>query len=190
MRPIEAFIEDERSAMSWYDKLVGNYPKVKSTNEVAGRIALKPGEVTRLTRTVALTITTIITVVVIIPFIYIMFTVGNVGNESNFIISIPAAVFVFAGLFFLWYKFFNKKYVSSLSVSHLGITVDDQEIVWKEIAETAIMYRRERRRETLHLIIFHKSGNISRHNLYNFWMWDKKLAGIIEYYKPKQTVSA
>ena len=184
MTLIDDFIKTEESKMSWLDKLVRNYPKVRPTKSITYSLTgfkldkekiIRPSIWNRFIATIVL-------------FFLSMVWFGLFTSLLDY--KFPFVPFLFAFLFvtfiiflLLRNSFFNKKYNYKLTISKDAIAIDKHKIFWIDIDDTYIMNRQEGRRTNYYLIISKKDKTIQKLDLFNIGITDRKLATIIEYYK-------
>ena len=191
MSRIDDFIEQERNQLKWYDRFLGNYSRITRTaNILASSFPAGLKDVTKIRRSIRVMISAAFILLFAIVMILILFRALIYQPDAPIpVILLAILAMGFVGIYGGWNLFFNKKYAFRLAIGHSGISVDDTGFLWQDIADTAILYRWERKRENIYLVIFLKNGLVEKYNLYNFMIRDYKIAGIIEYYKQKQAMS-
>jgi hypothetical protein len=186
MTPIDDFIKTEESKMSWLDKLIRNYPKIRPTKSIACSLTnfklenekiIRPSNWERF-------------ISIIILFFLGIVWLGLVKMLLDY--KFPFGVFLFGFLLVTFMifmlirnSFFNKRYNYNITINKEAIAVDRQKIYWTEIADTYIMNRQEGRSTNYYLIISKKDKTIEKLDLLNIGISDRKLSTIIEYYKTK-----
>lgn len=176
--------------MSWGDKLIGNYPKVRSTPvltdtfkhlQLGKEKIIKPATRARIGFIIFLLFSGLFLFGVLKPLLE---SRGHfLGNLSGMTI---------AGLmFFLIIRnsLFNKKYNFIITVDYEGISIDGNKFYWTAIDEIYIMSRHEGKRTNYYLLIFKKDTTIEKFDLYGFRISTRELSTIIEFYRTGQQVS-
>ena len=187
MALIDDFIKNEESKMSWGDKLFMNYPKVRSTPELTDTfLHLRLGN----ERVIKTSLSDKVIAVVFLLFI-MWFAVGPVkllfSSRDNILLGLGGLIFVgFLISLLLRNSFFSKKYIFTITVDYVGISIDSNKFYWTDIDEVYIMSRREGKRTNHYLLIFEKDTTIKKFDLYKFSISTRKLSTIIEYYRTGQ----
>ncbi|OQP59577.1 hypothetical protein A3860_36925 [Niastella vici] len=184
MTYIDDFIKSEESKMTWFDKVLGNYPRVRTTKFIAvAAPSLALGEKKVIKPSVLYK-----AIVIIVLPIPCLVWIGLL--RLMLVDQFPFGVILFGLLLvsliiylLLYFTFFKKRYNYRITVDGEGITFDKNKFYWAEIAETGIMNRQEGKRTNSYLLIFHKDTTVNKYDLFNFGISDRKLAAIIEYYK-------
>jgi hypothetical protein len=186
MSVIDDFHKEETLKMSRLDRLVRNYPIVRNTSAISGPL---PNNALNETTTIRPTIPGKIISIIILIFLSIIW-IGLLSLILAY--KFPLSIYLLGLLFistliFLVAKnsFFNKRYIYTISLNKEGIAFKQQKILWTDIDGTYIMNRQKGRFTNYFLVILKKEGAIQKLDLFKMGTYDKKLAGIIEYYKRK-----
>jgi hypothetical protein len=181
---IEDFKRSEEGKMTWLDKVIMNYPKVRPTSFIADatqELQLGNEEVIRpsVWNRIILTLFFFFA-----GIFWITLLSAVLQYRSPFLGDLIAFLFITVIiLLHLRKSFFSKRYNYTITVDHLGISIDNKQIFWSDVAETCIMSRHEGRRTNYYLLIFKKDATLQKCDLYQFGLSDIKLATIIEYYR-------
>jgi hypothetical protein len=181
---VDDFIKAEEQKMTWFDRLVQNYPKVETTKLIAR--STKSGKYKEATVIrPSLTDKTIAAVIILfLSLFWLGFLKLLLGNTTLFFsFFLPLLFITFIICIVIYNSFFNKKYIYTLILNKDSISVDHRPIKWSEIVETCIMNVQEGRTTNFYLILFKKDKTMEKLNLYKFGISDVKLSAMIEYYK-------
>lgn len=179
------FIQDEKDKMNWFDKLVKNYPNVKKTSAFGITQSYVPKEEKTVLRPAMIfKFAAMLMLAFITPFM--LATYGLLQDKDQFRQGIMLFFFlIFATVFFVIIRnaFFNKKYHYTITVDRTGISINNEHFFWRDISDTAIMYKQEGKRRIKYLVILSRYGEVKTTSLKAFWISDEKLSTIIEHYK-------
>jgi hypothetical protein len=190
MALIDDFIKNEESKMSWGDKLIMNYPKVRSTPVLTDTFQhLRLGKEKVIKPALWNKVLTVI-LLLFTGWIWL-------GVLGQMLVSWPHLLNKLSGLalatllIFLLIRgsFLNKKYNFTITVDYEGIGIDNNKFYWTAIEEVYIMSRREGKRTNNYLLICKKDATIEKFDLFGFRISSRKLSTIIEYYRTGQHVS-
>jgi hypothetical protein len=182
MTSIKNFIEAEEKKMTWLDKVVRNYPQVYQTSflslpmqQSTAEIVLRPSIVLKL-----------ITVPFILLCLLFYFYLFRLLINQNLPVFVPVAGILFVSFMLaiiIWYSFLNPKYIYRIRINHEFLEAQDRKYNWKDVSETCILSKMAGRNSNSYLIIIMKDGSFKKLNLLKFRISDKRLAGIVEFYK-------
>lgn len=179
---IDAFIEKERSKMSWWDKLTRNYPKVRNTRSLSGP-AFDMGQEKVIHPSIferVLGVAFALGCAVLWFFVLKMLVEGRGPWGMILFVLVYISILIFLAL---RRSFFQKRYNYIIRVSPAGIAVDDTQFLWSEIAETCILTKGEGQLWNNYLIIFKNDGGIVKLDMRILSVGSIKMATIIEYFK-------
>jgi hypothetical protein len=182
MITIQEFIEAERRMMSRLDKVLYGYPEIHPTSffgpprkQSKLEMVLRPSLIGRL---------------IVIPFIllgslfFISFVNILINQMLPVLIPVTGLLFLCFILFMLiWNLFLNPNYNYHIRINSHYIEARRNRFFWKDVSDTWIMTRMTGRTSNTWLIILNLDGSIEQLDLQQFYISNKKLAGIVEYYK-------
>jgi hypothetical protein len=183
-------IDNEESKMTWFDKLVMNYPKVQPTKSLTDSFQnLQFGTKTVIRPSIWDKAVAII-FSLFAGLFWIVLLRMLMEYRSPFLVILFGFLFVtFLIYLLLKNSFFNKKYIYTITVDEEGLSIDSTKFCWTGIAETCILSRQEGRRVNHYLLIFKKDTTVAKFDLFKFGLSDRKVSTIIEYYRAKNECS-
>jgi hypothetical protein len=181
MITIPEFIEAERSKMSRIEKVLYVLEVHPTSFFGPPRKQSKPEMVLR---------PSLIGKLIVIPFLlvgsifFISFVNILIDQMLPVLIPVTGLLFLCFILFMLiWNVFLNPNYNYHIRINSQGIEARGNRFYWKDLSDTWIMTRMGGRTSNTWLVILKQDGSIEQLDLYQFQIADKKLAGIVEYYK-------
>lgn len=182
MISVKDFLEAEKSKMSWLDKVVMNYPQVYQTSFLSppikqhkSEIVIRPSLFTKLIAVSFL----LFALVFYIPLF-------NVLRSRTLPIPVPVTGILFISFILyllIWHSFLNPKYIYHIRLSSQCIEARKNKFYWNEIAETCILTRMEGRFSNSYLVLLMRDGRIEKMDLFKFSISNKRLSGIVEFFK-------
>jgi hypothetical protein len=182
---IEEFTESEKQKLSWLKKLSANYPDVTETRILARGYAEPDKKPDRIIRP-SLFRRSLYFLVFLVAFCSWLFLLSRWRDHQDrdplwvYLVFVPFLLFV---SFSYLLVNFVKSYNYTIGINASGMTIRGIFIAWGEILETAIMRQPKARGVDRFLVIFKRDGSVEKLNLFLFWISDRKLAAVVEYYK-------
>jgi len=188
---IKDFTEQEIDGMSWFDRLVRNYPVVHETQWYAPhmeRLAfgpeqeLKPSWLYRLFMSVGIAFLSLVCVALWMAIVRDRFPLLL---YMGFLLLLGWLIFIIVRRTFI-----DKKYNYLIHIDKEGIAIGDVSFLWKDIAATCILSRRQGKRTNAYLVVLTNDRLIQKYDLSGFGTPEWKLSAAIEYYKGQYHLSS
>lgn len=183
MAYIDDFIENSASKMTWWQKVVRDYPKVKSTKFISDDIQYVQLGNQAVMETSILKKVVNFLILPIPALIWIAILLRLLASPTlGFLFAFLLVTYM---LYLLLSSLFSKRYNYTITIDMEGISIDKNKIYWTSIGETGIMSKREGKETISYLLIFKTDTTMEKCDLRKFVVSDRALATIIEYYKAK-----
>lgn len=185
---VEEFIKQEENKVGRINRMFGNYPTFRNTNEFAYLIRHKNYNSETIIRP---SVTQIIIISLFIAFgIWVWSLILKIVLFADVpqLITAPFLIFVtFIICFAAWHSYFNLNYVYKIIVNAKGIVAKQKKYDWRNIEHTYVMYKHEGKSINHYLVIFLRNRLPVCLNLWKFSIGPQKISTIIEYYKSQSS---
>jgi len=174
--------------MGWFDKVLMNYPEVHQTSFLSPPITQQKPEMvlhpSLFTKLIAIPLI-LIALLSYIPLFHIL-------RHETLPVLIPiTGIFFISFILYLliWHSFLNPKFIYRIHINNQFIEAGGKKYYWKDIADTCILTRMEGRISNSYLVILKLDGGVEKMDLFKFQISNKKLAGVVEFYKQQNELN-
>jgi len=182
MTEVNEFI---RENISWFNKLIRNYPKIKNTKEFKKGHFTHSENITFKVNKLNLVIITLINLILFLSTL-LLSEKCIYHFEVKYIIGLAISLFLFLIIFRKLIT--HLKNIFQIKLDKKYLEINKIKYPWSEIKETYLVYELQNRTTILQLIIEKKNNEFEKFNLLNFKLNDDYFCNQIEYFKNEKSV--